>query len=487
MKISRKIILGIFLILQTAVGLWAEDDLQNLLTGYLSNNLELKKLSSQMQKTLMENQISNLSREFSFNISTGTITFATGDDWSIRFSPSANFVIPQTKNLGISVSSSLLFDNKDETGTFSNSSIKLSMDIISNQPKNLEINNLKSQRKILEAQRNLQNGFVSAEKKFYETLKSLYEMSSKIISLEKNLYDHQLTLETLKSQGYTSSSTKYKTAQMNVLNDQHEFDSQKKVMEREVKIFCVQCNVDYDFENPSDFLPREIPCVDPISVEDYDSKDYTKIESAKWNQYINNLERQMDEKISLKANAGFTFGNEKTKSHTVDLGSDFTWNDTGLKISAGANLPVGADSFTPVFTLGLSVDPNAIKTAKINNQISDLDIEMEGIEIRNAETAYQTSSVTQKSTLENILWEKKSCQESFDMYSGLESDMAKYYRQGYISLTEYKNSQVNKENFRIKMLVNNLNMIIYNDETRLLFVRDQEFQEKNFPEISPKK
>ena len=466
-----------FALIFGSVHLSAAEKLESLLPGYLANSTELQQLANQMQKVMIENEMNEISNGFSFKLSTGTITFTTGDSWNIKFTPTASFSIPDAKNLGISVSSTILFDSSDSTDTFTNSSLKVSVDIISNNTKNREINALKSQRKVLEAQRKVQNGFVSVEKEFYEKVKSLYEMASKILTLEKSLYDNQLKLETLKSQGYTTSSTKYKTAQMNVMNDQYDVDSQMKSMEREVKIFCAKCGVEYKYDSPLSFLPTEIPDVEAVKITSYSPEKYTKIESLTWTHYINELERETDSSISLSANAGFTFNNERTSSHSIDLGSNFTWNDTGLVLNVGTNIPVGTDSFSPFFTLGVSFDPTAFKTAKLNKELDSLESSQEEIDIENAKSDFGTVAITQNTSLENIMWEKSTCKESYEMYSSLEADMAKYYRQGYISKTEYNNASVNKETSRIKVLINKLNLIIYNNETTLLFVRDEELRE----------
>ena len=54
--------------------------------------------------------------------------------------------------------------------------------------------------------------------------------------------------------------------------------------------------------------------------------------------------------------------------------------------------------------------------------------------------------------------------------------MERYYKQGIISQSEWRAAVVNKENARIKNLVTRLDMIVYNNETKLLFYRDEELQ-----------
>ena len=105
----------------------------------------------------------------------------------------------------------------------------------------------------------------------------------------------------------------------------------------------------------------------------------------------------------------------------------------------------------------------------------------ENNDIINAQTAFRTAVVAQRTELSNLQWEKSTYAESLDMYTTLEADMAKYYKQGYVTQSEYKSSQVNKENYRIKCIINRIDFLIYNNSTKALFVRDDEFisDEKN--------
>ncbi|MBQ1662414.1 MAG: hypothetical protein II054_07915, partial [Treponema sp.] len=116
------------------------------------------------------------------------------------------------------------------------------------------------------------------------------------------------------------------------------------------------------------------------------------------------------------------------------------------------------------------MDPNAFRTVDLNNQIRDLEIEKENNDIINAQTAFRTAVVAQRTELSNLQWEKSTYAESLDMYTSLEADMAKYYKQGYVTQSEYKSSQVNKENYRIKCIINRIDFLIYNNSTKALFV-----------------
>ena len=362
----------------------------------------------------------------------------------------------------------------------SNTSISLSADILSNNAKKRNLALLKSERTVLTAKRSLQNGFVTAEKNFYTDLKNLYNLKSQLLSAEQDVYESQLSFEQVRVQGYSTSSTKYRTAQLKVTSSKNTAESKKLDFEREVKIFANKCGVEYNYTDPSDFLPTTIPSVEAVDVKSFDAETFSKLESAKWNQYINGLERSADSAFTLKANAGMTFNYNSQDYHTVDVGTDFTWNNTGLKLSAGANIPLGTDSHTPVLTMGLSIDPNGFRKANINNQIKEIDVQQEELDIQNAEEEYEAAIISQESSLKNLLWEKQSASESYDMYRKLASDMQGYYRQGIITESEYKKNLSSRDSYEIKVLVNALDLIIYNDNTRLLFcpeIEDLDYSE----------
>ena len=70
------------------------------------------------------------------------------------------------------------------------------------------------------------------------------------------------------------------------------------------------------------------------------------------------------------------------------------------------------------------------------------------------------------------MWAKQSDEEEYTLYAQLENDTATWYKQGIVAESDYKAAQVNKEKARITCLVNAVEFIIYNDETKLLFHTD---------------
>lgn len=449
---------------------------QTLLEGYLQHDLTLKNLSAEASKKILEYNATKISNGFSFKIETGTITINTGSDAVARFSPSASLSVPQAKNFSFSVSSSVRIDDNDYTDTYSDTSLSAGIDLYSGIVKQRNVTLMKSERNVLEAKRKLQNGYLSAERDFYTSLKSLYNTASEISTAEKNLYDDTLEFEQVKALEYETTSPKYRSANMKVISDWRTVESKRRELERNTKIFANKCGIEYVGKNALSFLPSVIPEVEAVDVLSYDKKNYVETETALWTQKINALARAADTNVTLSANAGYTFKNSSVKdnSDTVDAGATLKLHDTGLSVSSGVSVPVDSSNHDPTYKLGLSFSPNPFRLAKISAAQEQLEIEQENISVLSAQRKYDTSVISQQTALEDLLWTKKNNEYMYGLYSDQEKDLASYYKQGFISQSEYMSAKVNKETYRIKQLVTAIDIILYNEETALLFCRDAE-------------
>lgn len=460
-----------------------EESIENLLAGYLKNDLTLQNLSAEVAKQILNNESVQISNGMSFKLSTGSVTLYTGDTTYATLTPSASLSFPQYNDLTFSLSSKTTVGSSD--AGFSNTSISVQSDIISEKSDDVSISLLKSQRNLLESQRQLQNRFTSAEKEFYSNLKSLYQLAAEITSAEKNLYEDKLSFEEIKALGYSTTSSKYRSAQLEVLSDQHTVDTKKHQLERETKIFASLCGIEYTGSDAAtDFLPSKIPSVEAIDILSFAEENYTELESALWTKKINQAERDAQKTFSLSANAGYTFANSNTntgnskKADTVDLGTNFTWQNSGLSASAGVSIPVTSENHSPIFTFAFSLDPSAFQQAKISSQIDQLESEQEDISIQSAKKSYQTAVTSQQAELADIQWNKSSNTETYNLYTSLAADLKNWYKRGITTESEWRSAEVNKENYRIQLLINDIDLIIYNNETTLLFTRDEELLEK---------
>ncbi len=470
-KPSKKIFVfaAAFFALQNA---FCAESVENLLQSYLKNNLSLSKLSSQVENQILQKNYTQIENGFNIKFSSGTVKIQFDQSPQISFSPSASFTLPQASNLTFSVSSDFELENQTN---ISNTALSLSADLYSNSMTNRKITLDKAERELLEMQRSLQNGFVSAETEFYEELKNLYEIAASVESSQNDLYEDALDFEQIKTQGYSSSSSKYRLAQMKVLSDQHTVEQYEHNLLSQVKIFASKCGIDFENENALDFLPQEIPQIQVLNVESFAKENFTQIEQAVWEHSINQKIRESDKAISVKANAGYTFENEirsDSYADTIDAGTSLTWNETGLTANFGVSLPI--NDFNPVYEFGISINPQEFALSSISKKQKELESKQEEISIKDAENVYETTVISQRSELNEIQFNKSKNLETYELYNQLEKDMAVYYERGLISESEYKSAKASKENYRIQCIINDIELIIYNNNTMQLFNRDEE-------------
>lgn len=475
----------VFLVFVAFFDLHAQESLEKLLLGYFQNSLTLQELSGKVDKAILNSKSTSISNGMNISLSTGSIAFSFGNGGSFNFTPNASLGIPAWQNLRFTASSNVSARNGESE--IKNTSLGVSVDVYSSAREEREIALLKSERALLEARRDLQNGFVNMESEFYTKLKNLFEIASKIITAQKSLYEHALEFDELRVQGYSASSSKYRLKQMEVAGDEHDVEIYRHELEREAKIFAQECGIKYDFSDAMEFLPTKIPEVAAVDVLDFDAENFAETESAIWTNKINSKTRAADKAFSLSVNAGYTFANTVNSfmtnameyGDTIDIGSSLAWQKTGLQASAGVSFPTNSANFNPLYRLSFSFMPNQFRLAAVQKKIEKVDEQLELVAIEAARKNYETALVAQQSSLEELQWAARTNGESFETYSRLESDTASWYRRGIITESEYRSAQVNKENYRIKILINALDLIIYNNKTATLFTRDEELRIEN--------
>lgn len=470
--LKRTVILTAFTF--TAAGAFCNQSVSTLLEGYLQNDLTLQKLSAEVEKQSLSNQSTAITNGITFTLSTGTITIKSDNSGtSFSLSPRVNLNIPQASNLKVNATSSIQLGNNNSV---SDTSINLTADILSSQSAQRQITLLRAQRNYLVARRNLQNRVLSAEKEFYEELKSLYSLASQVSKAEMQLYKDKISFDKVVAQGYRTTSSTYRNSSMSVLSDEHNVENARHELERNVKVFATKCGVEYTESSALLFLPTDIPEVEGLDILSFDQKDYTEIENAQWTHYINSLTRDAQSDISLTGGAGYTFNNSRTNSDSIDGSLNFSLNNTGVSVNAGVSVPLTSNP-NPVYTVGIGFDPAALITANLNSQIEELNEQEELISISQAQQNYATTLVSQQTALQDLLWNIQTNNTNLKLYAELAEDMKTYYSQGIVSESEFRSSQVNKENAEIQSTINKIEMIIYNNKVSLLFCRDNELNE----------
>ncbi|MBQ9539643.1 MAG: TolC family protein [Treponema sp.] len=468
-----KRIIASFLLIAAGSLLFAGERTSDLLEGYLRNSLTVKKLTLSLKDRMLSRKSSAISNGIAVQLSSGSVVINTAGDGSLSLRPSASVGYPAARNLKLGISSNLAFSDGEKKN--SSTSLSLSLDLYSGVMEERNIALLKADRSVLEAQRALADGLVKQEQAFYTELKSLFDAAAKLTSAENTLWDDKLSFQEVRVKGYEATSLKYRQAETKVKTDEHNVSNYRRGLEKDIKLFARKCGAEYKEADPLDWLPDDIPKVEGLDIQSFSEADYSAVESAVWTNKINSLSRKANKPFSLSANGGYTFGNSSAAgSDTVDGGLDLALGGGALSAGAGISVPVTGDDHSPVYTMNLSLNPTKFMTDRISRQQQDIAEDQEMLDIRSARDEWEHKVEEKRESLENLLWSKKGNEDSYELYKSLEADTLKWYKAGMVTEGEYRSAQTNMRNYRIQMMINDLELLIYNAEVKLLFVRDEE-------------
>ena len=437
-----------------------------LLISYLQNDNELKNVSIDAQKAELSYSSAKISNGFEITLSTGNILISTnneGANFSIK--PSVQVSLPQASNLSLNVSTNISLQSQMEDTRFN-----ASVDILGSNSLNRKITLLKAERSLIEAKRKLHEQALKSEKNFYTELKTLLNSTNSIINSQKTLYTNKIDFEKIKAQGYSQTSSTYRLAQNKVISSEHEIENATRSLIHAYVIFYKKCGYDITLDNSIDFyelIPTDIAQVEPLDVTSFSQDLYSEIESAIWSHKINSMQRKAKSNFSLAANGGVTLNNSNTNSTTIDAGISAGYQ--GVIVGAGVNVPVDSNPY-PAVTLSATVSPNTFRQNAITKRSDALDEEKELLAIENARSNYATKLVDLQQNLEDLQWSQKTDSDSYEMYDKLEKDLFKWYKDGFITESEYLSAKVNVQFYSVKQIINKIDLIIYNDNVSTMFV-----------------
>ena len=446
---------------------------QELLAVYLERDSELKNLALELQKSKLNNELSQINEGFSLKLSSGDMTFTFGDNSSFKVSPGINATLPQYNNLGLNVKGEMSV--QDGQTSFDSASAKVSVDILSSNKTEREVSLLKSQRAVLEAERNLTSKAVEKEKTFYKNISSLLSSILNIVSKKNSLNDEYIEFEQIKLKGYSKTSSAYIKEEMKVMNLEHELEAAIHSLISDYKFFYFDCGYEIEIPADTDFtqlIPDDIPVVEAVDINNYKAENFKQIESNLWTQKINQMSRDANKDFTLSANGGYTYKNSTTgNSNTVDAGVTAAYG--GIGVDAGVHVPVSSgDSGTasPSVSLGITYTPNTFKKNKINDQLTEISIEQEQMKVDSAYTDYEETVREMKIQLEDIKWSEETNNKNYKMYADVEKEMLDYYKRGFISERDYVSATINTIQSKVKGLINRIDLIVYNDDVKTKFV-----------------
>lgn len=508
---SRALILLSLLI--TAGALFAEDaqKLDNLLAGYLKNDLELQKSVLTARSKQIALNSSKIQNGINVELSTGQMQIqSSADKTKIYVKPQATVSVPKAN--GLELTASVPVTVEDGQKSVSNGSVGLSAEITGSSRDKAKLSEIQAERALTEAERAVRDMALTAEKEFYEELKTLYGYAIKISTLKNDLYDDQIDLKVLETQGYSKTSAKYRQAYLQVQSDERDIMEQQRIFERQTAVFAKKCGFEYSrgssyggktddatqdgeiaYTSSMEFLPSSIPEAAEVNIFDFDSETYSKIESAAWNKYIGNLQRKSESDSYLKAGVGYIINNDfladdNTSSKSDSVEGTLSWNWGGLTASAGVGLPTGSSiagdnstdkTFNPYYTLSLAINPGEFLVSKNDKEQDRIDSKIEDIALKSAQDDWETEILERTNEYHDLKWAQNSYAEEYKLYTQLESDMKKWLAQGIVTESDYLDAMNNKEKARLNIMINSIEQIIYNNEVKLLFTADSSKKGEN--------
>ena len=507
----------ILLTLLTGAGaLFAEDGqkLDNLLAGYLKNDLELQKCVLTAQAKQIALNSSKIQNGINVELSTGQMQIqSSADKTKIYVKPQATVSLPKAN--GLELTASVPVTVEDGQKSVSNGSVGLSAEIIGSSRDKAKLSEIQAERALTVAERAVRDRALTAEKEFYEELKTLYNYAIKISTLKNDLYDDQLDLKVLETQGYSKTSAKYRQAYLQVQSDERDIMEQQRIFERQTAVFAKKCGFEYSrgnsyggktgeanqdgeiaYTSSMEFLPSSIPEVSEVNIFDFDSQTYSKIESATWDKYIGNLQRKSESDSYLKAGVGYIINNDfladdDTSSKSDSVEGTLSWNWGGLTASAGVGLPTGSSivgdnstdttgkTFNPYYTLSFAINPGEFLVSKNDKEQDKIDSKIEDIALKSAQDDWETEILERTNEFHDLKWAQNSYAEEYKLYTQLESDMKQWLSQGSVTESDYLDALNNKEKARLNIMINSIEQIIYNNEVKLLFTADSSKKGEN--------
>ena len=442
----------------------------HLLASYLEQDADLKNQTLELQKAKLNQQGTLIDKGISIKLQTGDMTFSFGNNTSFSVKPGASVTIPQANNLGLNLNSQLSV--ADGKTSFDSASATVSVDLISSNKANRDINLLQQERKVLEAERSLTTKALDKEKSFYKSLSSLMSSVTSVLSKKSTVFDDNVSFEKIKLQGYAPDSASYVKAELKLFTSERDYQAAVHSLINDYKAFYISCGQEIEIPQDADFtqlIPTDIVLVEPVDITSFDKSKYKDIESNEWSQTINQMNRDASTKLTLTANGGYSYRNSNGKSsNSVNAGVSGSYQGIGL--NASVSVPVADEKSSPSLTVGLSWSPNTAKKNKISDQLEEIAIEQEQMKLDSAYSSYETTVQERQLKLADIMWTIQTNQTNLDMYEKVEANMKSYYDRGLISEKDYSSACNSTVQAKVKQISGYIDLIIYNNEVSALFV-----------------
>lgn len=465
--------------------------LEELLASYLANHREIQTLMIQLQQQQLSLESTQNSQGIDLTLSTGNFSLGSTQ---IRGEPSIFISMPKLNGTYLEARVPIQFSlnnntgstspanssgssSQENTGVLQGASLTIGTEIFGNSGKSAKLSVLKSQRSLQEAQRKIQSQALTVEKEFYSTIRDLYSSYANLLNLQNSVYTKELDLAILQAQGYSPSSTRYRTTELEVLSNQRNVDKAQRGFQRELELFSQKCGLETSSLLITDLAPSSEILSSTRILEELPAggiESFTAMESAQWSLNLAELEERANSPITLSAEAGYTLRNQTTGSGASDtINGAIVLKALGGTLSTGVEVPLSGEEKTPAGQLSLSWSPNEMKNQSIQKQQRQLNLELAQLKIQEAEESYSQTMEETILTWEDLIWNRQVAQEELGLYQQLAQDTASLFNQGMTTETEFNQANTNRDRAQIQCEIADLELIIHYIATRQLFIPEE--------------
>ena len=278
-------------------------------------------------------------------------------------------------------------------------------------------------------------------------------------------------MEILQTQGYSANSVKYRIAQLEFGDVQRDVEQKKRDLEQSIVEFSSKCGL----QNPlqlSLLANVEFAFVDEDFASLYPIQKFDDVEQAEWD--LNMLQSQIlaEKAFNIYMDANYIL-NDSSYNNADTVKTGVSLSGKGAELSAGVKIPISKEEKNVSTQLLLTWNPTDLKTEKIENQNTDLDLQMAVLRCENAKTSYQEMIEDAILTKENLLWQQKMNLEEKVLYQELADDMETWFKRGYATDSENRMSQVKLQNALIQCKINEIDLLLNDLQTKIRFVREE--------------
>lgn len=442
--------------------------LESMLSNYIAQDSQIKNLALKYQQTLLSQKKSDVQNGFNVKLSTGQISVRTD---VFNMEPSLELSFPNLNGTRFSAKVPLDFSKKNDKSSLSGVDLGVKTELWGSTKANLELSEKRTERSVLLAKRALENQILNIEIEFYKTLKSIYSNYSSLLSSENSLYEEKIDLELLQTQGYSANSVKYRIAQLEFGDVQRDVEQKKRDLEQSIVEFSSKCGL----QNPlqlSLLANVEFAFVDEDFASLYPMQKFDDVEQAEWD--LNMLQSQIlaEKAFNIYMDANYIL-NDSSYNNADTVKTGVSLSGKGAELSAGVKIPISKEEKNVSTQLLLTWNPTDLKTEKIENQNTDLDLQMAVLRCENAKTSYKEMIEDAILTKENLLWQQKMNLEEKVLYQELADDMETWFKRGYATDSENRMSQVKLQNALIQCKINEIDLLLNDLQTKIRFVREE--------------